>query len=84
MLEAVLVDLYATVLGTEDVGVTDGFFDAGGSSLQAMRLITQLRTSLDVDLDVSAMFLAPAPRQLAAVLRDEHGFADGDLDRYPG
>jgi hypothetical protein len=79
VIEAVLTDLYATVLGSEKVGATDSFFEAGGNSLQAMRLITELRAALAVDLDITAVFLSPAPRQLAAVLRDKHGFADGDL-----
>jgi amino acid adenylation domain-containing protein len=79
VIEAVLTDLYAGVLGLRQVSATDGFFDAGGNSLQAMRLITELRAALAVDLDITAVFLNPAPRQLAAVLRDEHGFADSDL-----
>jgi amino acid adenylation domain-containing protein len=79
LIETVLVDAYATVLGTEQAGATDSFFDAGGNSLQAMQLITALRTSLDVDLDITAIFLAPAPRQLAALLRDEHDFHDEPL-----
>jgi len=52
----------------------------GGSSLQAMRLITALRDTLAVDLDVSAVFLAPTAQQLAAHLRDKYGFDDADLD----
>jgi amino acid adenylation domain-containing protein len=79
LLETALVDFYATVLGNEQLGATDSFFDTGGNSLQAMQLITQLRTSLVVDLDIAAVFLAPAPRQLAALLRDKHGFDDADL-----
>jgi amino acid adenylation domain-containing protein len=79
VIEAVLVDRFADVLGTEEVGATDSFFDAGGNSLQAMRLITELRAALAVDLDITAVFLTPTPRQLAEVLRDKHGFADGDL-----
>ena len=79
LIEAVLVDLYATVLGHEQLGTSDSFFDVGGSSLLAMQLITQLRTALEVDLDVSAVFLTPTPRQLAELLRDEHGFEDAEL-----
>ena len=79
LIETVLVDLYATVLGNEQVGAADSFFDVGGSSLQAMQLITQLRATLDVDLDVSSVFLAPTPQQLAVLLRDEHGFEDADI-----
>jgi hypothetical protein len=80
LLEAVLTDLYASVLGHEQAGATDGFFDAGGNSLQAMQLITELRRALAVDLDVTAVFLAPAPRQLAALLATEHGFEDSALE----
>jgi amino acid adenylation domain-containing protein len=79
LLETLLVDLYATVLGTEQVGATDSFFDAGGNSLQAMQLIARLRAAVGADLDIAAVFLSPAPRQLAAVLRDEHGYNDADL-----
>jgi amino acid adenylation domain-containing protein len=79
LLEIALVDLYTAVLGNEQVGATDSFFDAGGNSLQAMQLIAQLRTSLAVDLDITAVFLTPTPQQLAAILRDKHGFADSDL-----
>jgi hypothetical protein len=44
-----------------------------------MRLITQLCTELAIDLDITAVFLTPTPRQLAGVLRDKHGFADSEL-----
>ena len=47
---------------------------------QALQLIAQLYSALTVDLDVSAVFLAPTAQQLAAVLRDKHGFDDADLD----
>ena len=80
LLETVLVDLYATVLGHDDIGVADGFFDAGGNSLQAMNLITQIRVALAVDLDVSAVFLATTAQELAAYLRDTHDIDDADLE----
>ena len=79
LLETFLVDLYATVLGHKHVGAADSFFDAGGSSLQAMALVSELRSALAVDLDVSAIFVTPAPQQLAGLLRDEHGLDDAEL-----
>jgi amino acid adenylation domain-containing protein len=79
IIETVLVDMYATVLGHEHVGATDSFFDIGGNSLQAMQLITQLRAGLAVELDIAAVFLSPTPRQLATLLRDKHGFDDEEL-----
>ena len=56
-----LVDIYATLLNLERVGADDSFFDVGGSSLQAMQLVTRLRNDLAVDVDVPAIFLAPTP-----------------------
>ncbi len=81
LLETVLVDMFAVLLGNDRVGVDDSFFDLGGNSLQAMRLITQLRDELAVDTDVTAIFLAPTPGQLAVRLRAEHGVEDTDLDQ---
>jgi len=79
-IETVLTDIFGTVLRSDRVSSTDSFFDIGGSSLAVMQLVAQLGSALAVDLDVSAVFLAPSPRQLAAVLRDEHGFDDTGLD----
>ncbi len=80
VLEAVLADMYARLLGLERVGIDDAFFDLGGNSLQAMQLITQLRSDLAVDLNVAAVFLAPTPRQLTVLLRDEHDLEDAPLE----
>jgi amino acid adenylation domain-containing protein len=78
--ETVLTDMYARLLGHERVGIDDGFFDLGGNSLQAMQLITQIDEELgaDIDVNVTAVFLAPSPRQLAEFLR-EKGLQDVDL-----
>jgi acyl carrier protein len=80
MLEAVIADTFAGLLGHERVSVDTGFFDLGGNSLQAMQLVTRLRADLAVDLDVTTVFLAPTSRQLAAHLREKQGFDDVELD----
>ena len=64
--EAVLVELYGTVLNSEQVGTADSFFDLGGSSLAAMRLIDLINDQLGVDVGVATIFLHPTARQLAA------------------
>ena len=79
LIEAVVTDMYATLLKIDRVGVDDSFFDLGGNSLQAMRLVTSLRTELAVDADVTAVFLAPTPAQLTVLLRDKFGLDDADL-----
>jgi amino acid adenylation domain-containing protein len=80
LIETMMVDMFATLLNLEQVGATDSFFDLGGNSLQAMRLISLMDDELEVDIGAVAVFLAPTPRQLAALLRDQHGLDDADLD----
>ena len=80
MLEAVLTDVYAGLLRRDQVGVDDGFFELGGNSLQAMQLVARLRSDLAVDIDVTAVFQAPAARQLAVFLRERQGLDDVDLE----
>ena len=63
--EEILAGIYAQVLGLDRVGVDDSFFDLGGDSLSAMRVIAAINTGLDAGLGVRAVFEAPTVAQLA-------------------
>ncbi len=63
--EEILAGIYARVLGLERVGVEESFFDLGGDSLSAMRLVAAVATGLDARLEVRTLFEAPTIRQLA-------------------
>ncbi|WP_420029266.1 amino acid adenylation domain-containing protein [Mycobacterium intracellulare] len=71
--ERALADIYTHVLGVENVGIDDSFFDLGGDSLSAMRLVAEVNTGLDVHLGVRALFEAPTIRRLAARLGTDGG-----------
>ena len=62
--EEILAGIYARVLGVERVGVDDSFFDLGGDSLWAMRVVAAVQESLDAHLTVRHVFDAPAIAQL--------------------
>ena len=63
--EEILAGIYAQVLGLERVGVDDSFFELGGDSLSAMRVIAAINKSLDAGIAVRALFEAPTVAQLA-------------------
>jgi amino acid adenylation domain-containing protein len=63
--EEIVADIYAQVLGVERVGVDDSFFDLGGDSLSAMRVIAAINTALDAQLAVRTLFEAPSVGSLS-------------------
>ena len=73
LVEEILAGIYAQVLGLERVGVDDSFFDLGGDSLSAMRVIAAINKSLDADLSVRALFEAPTVAELAPRIGTEEG-----------
>lgn len=66
--EQILADLFAESLGVERVGVADGFFDLGGNSLLAMRLVAKANAAFGRMLSVRDLFTAPTPAELAQLI----------------
>src|SRR5689334_14373949 len=71
--EEILAGIYAEVLGVERVGVDDSFFELGGDSLLAMRVIAAVNTSLDAGLAVRSLFEAPSIAELATRIGGDGG-----------
>ncbi|MFD0350667.1 phosphopantetheine-binding protein [Kitasatospora aburaviensis] len=73
-LEQRLFEIWSEALGRNDFGVADNFFDLGGDSLHAVRIIGRLRAELGLtqsgDEAVDMLFQAPTIAELAAVLAD--------------
>ncbi len=74
--EEILAGIYAQVLGVEPprlVGVDDSFFDLGGDSLSAMRLVAAVNAGLDAGISVRDVFEAPTVAQLAPRISADQG-----------
>jgi thioesterase domain-containing protein/acyl carrier protein len=66
--EEIVAGIYAEVLGLERVGVDDSFFDLGGDSLSAMRLIAGINAAFGIHLAVRTLFHAPSVSSLSEQL----------------
>ncbi|WP_122853312.1 non-ribosomal peptide synthetase, partial [Pseudomonas viridiflava] len=74
--EVALAEIWAEVLQVERVGRHDHFFDLGGHSLLAMRMVSQVRQQLGVELPLGELF---ALGELAAVAAALSGVARSEL-----
>ena len=54
--EKAMVPLWAELLGRPQLGIDDDFFDSGGSSLQAARLVARIREQFEIELPLRALF----------------------------
>jgi amino acid adenylation domain-containing protein len=67
-LEEQLVHLWSDVLGVAPADVRDNFFDLGGHSLAATRLLAKLRSRLGVTLPLRTVFEHPTVEELARAI----------------
>jgi thioesterase domain-containing protein/acyl carrier protein len=67
--ERELASIWREVLGTERVGVRDNFFEVGGHSLMAVRLMARVQQQFGRELPLATLFHAATIEALADLLR---------------
>ncbi|MDO7929923.1 amino acid adenylation domain-containing protein [Pseudomonas sp. KFB-139] len=82
-IEVALAQLWQELLGVEKVGRFDRFFDLGGHSLLAIRLISQVRLRLGVELSLAELFTHSELSALAGLLAQAGRSTLPDIVRVP-
>jgi len=81
--EEELSQIWTEVLGLEEVGVHDNFFDLGGHSLAATRVVSRVLKRLQLEIPLQSLLQSPTVAPMAAVIIQYQGKQLGqeDLDR---
>lgn len=74
--ERLVAAIWAEVLGRECVGAKDHFFELGGDSLLAVRVLSRIREATRADVPLALVFSNPTLSSLAAIVDQYHGSAD--------
>jgi acyl carrier protein len=70
--------LWADVLTLDRVEIHDNFFDLGGHSLAAMRIVNRLGDIFSAEISLTDLFDSPTVAELATIV--SHKFEAGELD----
>lgn len=84
-LEALILRVWAEVLGRGGLSVQDDFFDLGGQSLQTLQVANRLGAALGREIPVASLFRHPTAAELARALAGpEESPAAADDDNHQG
>jgi len=78
--ERIVADVLAEVLGLERVSADASFFELGGNSLSATRLVSRLTDALGTPMSLRAIFLDPTVTGIAASAESGDGSSAGVFD----
>ncbi|MBI3450487.1 MAG: non-ribosomal peptide synthetase [Acidobacteria bacterium] len=68
--EEVIAGICASLLKREKVGVDHSFFELGGDSLLATRVVARMRAAFEIDFPLRRLFTGPTVRELAAAVEE--------------
>ncbi|HEY0366789.1 MAG TPA: amino acid adenylation domain-containing protein, partial [Pyrinomonadaceae bacterium] len=69
--EKVVAGIWTEVLGIEQVGINDNFFQLGGHSLRATQILSRVRGALNVEVPLRSLFETPTVAGLATLIDEK-------------
>jgi tyrocidine synthetase-2 len=88
-LEEKIIAIWEQVLGTSEIGTQDDFFDLGGHSILAVKVLTLMRKKIEPALSLRQVFENPTIEQVASKVESlslirksaQSGYDHNDGDR---
>jgi phthiocerol/phenolphthiocerol synthesis type-I polyketide synthase E len=81
-LEQRIAQVWQNVLGLEQVGVYDSFFELGGNSLAGVQAIAQLNAALGVQIPTVMLYESPTINALSKLVEQQTGAAQPEEPAY--
>lgn len=69
-IESDLVQIWETVLAVHPIGIRDNFFDLGGHSLAATRIVSQVLKRFQFEVPIQSLFQSPTVAQMSSTLQE--------------
>jgi phthiocerol/phenolphthiocerol synthesis type-I polyketide synthase E len=69
--ERTLVDIWQKLLGVEQIGIHDNYFDLGGNSVLAVRLFAQIERTFNKKIPLATLIDTPTVEELGNIIRED-------------
>ncbi|MGO2233569.1 non-ribosomal peptide synthetase [Marinomonas sp. UCMA 3892] len=81
-LETEIANAFSKILGVTDLNASDDFFTLGGHSILAVRLVSELRKMLKLNITVGQIMVSPTIESLALVIANQDPTQSRDLSGF--
>ncbi|MBQ1188987.1 MAG: AMP-binding protein, partial [Lachnospiraceae bacterium] len=72
--ETIVCEVFAGILGVDRVGIRDNFFEMGGHSLRATRVINEIEARTGTRIALKEIFAHPTAEELSVLLDGEESY----------
>ena len=72
-IETALVSIWEKILDVRPIGISDNFFDLGGHSLSATRVVSRIFKRYQLEIPLQSLFQSPTIAEMAAVINQHQG-----------
>ena len=79
--EETLVEIFQSVLGCNQIGINDDFFELGGDSLIATILITKIKQAFTVNINISEIFNLTTVAKFSDYINSQKQFTESNFQK---